>query len=131
MEHYPFSKRSHGYSATEMQKLQSGYYRHGNLASGDILRVYQDKYHVPDCRGYATLALTYQPYSVMGDASVPFHFTRHTNGAATQPLYLTIMALDQSGDLTCNSKSGILRIIQTGSWKTKWTLWERPCAIWS
>lgn len=91
-----------GEACVEMQKLQSGYYRHGNLTTGDLLQIYMDRYHVPSCKGFTTMSLTYQPYSVMGDESLPFHFTRHTNGAATQPLYLTIMALDQSGDLGCN-----------------------------
>lgn len=86
----------------EMQKLQTSYYRHANLAPTEAIDIYQKKFNLPDCTGYHMASLTYQPYFVPGDPTIPTHFSRHSNGAATMPLYLTIIALDSSGDLTFN-----------------------------
>ena len=86
----------------EMYSLQIKYYSHSNIGATEILNEISKKHNVPDCRGYHTMSVTYQPYFVAGKSGIPFHLTTYSTGANTMPVYLTIMALDKSGDLNCN-----------------------------
>ena len=52
--------------------------------------------------GYTTLGTTYQPYIDFAGDEIPTRLETFSTGANTLPLYLTIMALDNSGDLNFN-----------------------------
>lgn len=84
-----------------MQTKQYQYYAHSSLPTPEIIKIMKTKHNTPPIRGYAFFYLTYQPYMVANQDSVPVHFTVHSNGATVMPIYLTIMALDNSGNLNC------------------------------
>ena len=48
------------------------------------------------------MSITFQPYFNLDGLDVPFSFRRICNGAATMPLYMTIMPTDNSGALNVN-----------------------------
>ncbi len=85
-----------------MSDYQYKYYRHANIPSTEVISMAREKFKAPACKGYHSLSITYQPYFSIGNDDIPVHFSRHSNGAATMPLYLSIMPYDQSGDLVCN-----------------------------
>lgn len=84
-----------------MQTKQYQYYAHSNMSTTQIIRIMKESHGTPQTCNYASGNLTYQPYMVANNETVPVHLTTHSNGAAIMPFYLTIMALDNSGNLNC------------------------------
>lgn len=89
-------------AAVQMSQLQSKYYRHANIAPTAVIEKTSAKFGAKPGTGYHTISVTYQPYFSLDDDTIPCHFMRLPNGAATMPLYVTIMPVDNSGDLMCN-----------------------------
>lgn len=89
-------------ACNEIQQLQYKMFAHSIPTSMEIINTYESKYKKPPTCGYAFMSFTYQPYSVAYDETLPVHFTIHSNGYNTMPVYLTVMALDNSGDLNFN-----------------------------
>ncbi|MBW3087581.1 hypothetical protein KIH77_02345 [Bifidobacterium sp. 82T24] len=78
-------------------------YRRANVATAEILDdALRAKFHLKPCRGYVSVSTTFQPYFADGGDLPRFRFRRLPNGANTMPLYVSIMPLDQSGDLWVN-----------------------------
>ena len=86
----------------EINALQKKYYSHANLPTFDISAIFREKFSSPAGFGYNSMYLTYQPYFVASNQTLPVHLTTHSNGSSNMPLYLTVMALDDSGDLNFN-----------------------------
>lgn len=86
----------------EINALQKKYYTHADLPSYEALGIFREVFGVPAMYGYNTLYLTYQPYFVAANNSLPVHLTIHSSGSCNMPLYLTVMALDNSGNLNFN-----------------------------
>ncbi len=88
-----------------MQELQTMYYHHSMLPITEIIDLFRRKFNLPNAlavASYHTVSVTFQPFFVAAEPTVPVHFTRHSNGVATMPLYINIIAADKSGDLLCN-----------------------------
>ena len=80
-------------------------YKHADAPCGTVLQNLAKKFHVKQGlvgRGYASVSLTFQPYMAGGSGALEYTFRREKNGAATIPLYISIMPYDQSGDLWAN-----------------------------
>lgn len=86
----------------EINALQKKYYTHADLPSYEALGIFREVFGVPAMYGYNSLYLTYQPYFVAANQSLPVHLTVHSSGSCNMPLYLTVMALDSSGNLNFN-----------------------------
>lgn len=85
-----------------MKKKQEDAYRHSEAIYSDISKVYSQICGCNQTEGYETVNLTYQPVTVRSTPDMPVHMTRYSNGACMMMCYVTIMALDNSGDLVCN-----------------------------
>ena len=80
-------------------------YKHGDAPCGVILQNMAKKFNAKRGlinHGYSTVSLTFQPYLSAGDGILEYTFKREKNGAATSPLYISIMPYDNSGDLWAN-----------------------------
>ena len=87
----------------KMAALQAAYYSHSDLlVTQTIGDIPQRKYGKPADKGYHSVSVTYNPYSVQLPEDIKAHFTTYSNGANTLNIYLSIMALDNSGDLNFN-----------------------------
>lgn len=89
-------------AAEKLKKCQTGVFRHANADPIAAMYGMTNKYGVPDTGGYHSMHFTYQPYVALDDGSLPCHFERMSNGTSTVPLYMSIMAMDFSGDLVVN-----------------------------
>lgn len=89
-------------ACVELHALQRQYYAHANIPTAEILEIYHEKFNVPVMHGYQNVYMTYQPYFITDQKSLPVHLSVYSNGASNMPLYLTIMALNNSGELNCN-----------------------------
>lgn len=86
----------------KVKNIQYGTFMHAIPSTMDVIGTYESQYKKPPTCGYAFLNFTYQPYSVQAPESVPVHFSMLSNGYNALPLYLTVMPLDNSGDLNFN-----------------------------
>ena len=80
-------------------------YKHADAPCGVILQNMAKKFNVKQgvvTKGYASVSLTFQPYLSAGKGTLEYTFKREKNGAATIPLYISIMPYDNSGDLWAN-----------------------------
>ena len=85
-----------------MQDKQNAYYKHSDYPVFFIAKKYRELFNAANMYGYNSINVTYQPYFVAQDDDIPVHFTTYSNGATSSSCYLTIMALDNSGDLIFN-----------------------------
>ena len=89
-----------------MYHLQAKYYSHSDLLITDINDLAYNKFGIMKKKGgftsYATMSLTYNPFSVSLPEGMKAHLTTYSNGANSMAIYLSIMALDDSGALNCN-----------------------------
>lgn len=89
-------------AAAKIHAIQLKYFAHVNANTLEVVDLFHKKFNVPALEGYATLYFTFQPYFLsLEDVDLPVRLTIHSNGACAMPLYLTVMALDNSGELTC------------------------------
>ena len=90
----------------QMYHLQAKYYSHSDLLITDINDLAYNKFGIMKKKGgftsYATMSLTYNPFSVSLPEGMKAHLTTYSNGANSMAIYLSIMALDDSGALNCN-----------------------------
>ncbi|MBE5758793.1 MAG: hypothetical protein E7332_02020 [Clostridiales bacterium] len=86
----------------EMQRLQFAYYQHSNIDTSEVLDMQTEFYKAPATTGYTTVSVTYQPYIAFAGDEIPTRLETFSTGANTMPCYLTIMAVDNSGELNFN-----------------------------
>lgn len=86
----------------EMQNLQNAYYKHSDYPIMLVTKKFSEKFQTPMFTTYCSINVTFQPYYVANEPTVPVYFTTHSNGGSSNTCYLTIMALDNSGDLVFN-----------------------------
>lgn len=87
----------------ELNRLQKLYYAHSDASIMETLGLLRDKFHnTKSMHGYTSTSLTFNPYKPATPDGIVTRTTNYCNGAATTPLYLSIMALDDSGNLNCN-----------------------------
>lgn len=86
----------------ELNRLQHDYYAHADVLLSDIAPLICEKYKFSQLLTYSTMTLTYNPYTVTIPDGIKIHMNVYSNGASAQPCYISIMALDNSGDLNCN-----------------------------
>ena len=77
-------------------------FRHLNVSTADVVMAMNKKFKTKIGKGYANTSITFQPYFDLGEVDIPCHFRRLCSGAAAQPLYVTIMPVDNTGRLLCN-----------------------------
>lgn len=77
-------------------------YRHTDLPYTYQQEIVRNRFKFPQMGGYSSVGLTFQPYSVCQYEDMPIRLKRYNNGYGTMPLYITIMATDNSGDLWSN-----------------------------
>ena len=89
---------------SRLYAIQREIYRHSDMPCGELLNAFF-KYHRKDgivCHSYYSTSLTFQPYFTSEGTDLSYTFKREKNGAATMPLYISIMPYDSTGDLWCN-----------------------------
>ena len=87
----------------KISTLQVGYYAHSDLVITDIIGDYfKQKYNKSEMDGYHSVSVTYNPYSISLPEGITARLTTYSNGANSMPVYLSIMALDDSGELNFN-----------------------------
>lgn len=84
--------------------IQRETYRHANVPCGEILTgiLEKEKKYVKAGESYHSLSVTFQPYFMAEEGGLEYTFKRLNNGAATMPLYASIMPYDNTGDLWVN-----------------------------
>lgn len=86
-------------AAKEISKNVLMFYKYAELPFPFIAQSCFGRYNVPPGSGYMTLNFTYQPYSLEQPDELPFHLQYISNGQSAMPCYVTLMAVDRSGDL--------------------------------
>lgn len=77
--------------------------KHMNIVLTDADDQFRKNNGIPiDLTGFYCMSMTYNPYSVILPEGIKAHLTLHCTGAQSQATYLSIMALDDSGDLVAN-----------------------------
>ena len=89
-------------ACTATYKVQTETYRHSNVPCEVTLDVVSKQYGLKPCTGYSTVSTTFQPYFTTTEGGLRYTFKRLPNGAATLPLYISIMPYDGTGDLWVN-----------------------------
>lgn len=88
---------------TRMAAIQAKLYAHYDILCEKIMReIFKEKWGTPDMHGYIPIGITYNPYSVQLPEGIKARITTYSTGANTLNCYLSIMALDDSGDLNFN-----------------------------
>ena len=83
--------------------LQAGYYAHVDFLITDIIGdFFIDEFHKGEMDGYHTVNVTFNPFSISLPEGIKARLATYSNGANAMPVYLSIMALDDSGDLNFN-----------------------------
>lgn len=83
--------------------LQAGYFAHSDLLITDIIGEYfNERFKKGELDGYHTVNFTYNPYSIALPEGIKARLTTYSTGAGSMPIYLSVMALDDSGDLNFN-----------------------------
>jgi len=80
---------------------QSSMYKHADLNPMEIIKLEKKYYPVTMRESYRTAALTFQPLSLGLESKVSYDACWYSNGAASNPFYVTIMDGDGSGNLKC------------------------------
>ncbi len=85
------------------QGRMNSYMKHCNLPIMEI-EPFMRKYYSDKklSNSYHAFNVTYNPYFVASDDDIPVHFNMYSNGGNTMPVYLTIMSVDNSGELLFN-----------------------------
>ncbi|MCQ2446537.1 MAG: hypothetical protein MJ141_06625, partial [Clostridia bacterium] len=87
----------------KMATTQMDLYAHYEVLCDEIIRKqFKEKWGTPEMHGYASMSITYNPYAVQLPEGIKAHLTTYGTGANTMNCYLTIMALNDSGDLNFN-----------------------------
>lgn len=86
----------------EIALLQLKLYRHADVPFGVQAYILSKTHQVPKMKGYATIGMTYQPYSIFKFDDMPMRLKRYNNGYTAMGLYITIMSVDNTGDLLSN-----------------------------
>lgn len=89
-------------AAKELSDTLSRHYKNVNISLTDMIALSQQMYGVKDMTGYSCMNLTFQGYGVDAPEDTPIRLQRYNTGVTQQNLYLTIMAVDNSGDYLCN-----------------------------
>ncbi len=89
-------------AAKEISKLQVTLYKHSELPFPLQIRTNQERFGFDYNYGYFTVGTTFQPYSLKERKELTIRLQNIPTGQWSQPLYLTFMALDHSGDLVAN-----------------------------
>lgn len=83
--------------------LQAEYYSHADLLLTEIITDYfTEKFGKGPFNGYMAFNVTYNPYWITLPEGIKARIQFFSNGAQSSPCYLSIMALDDSGDLGFN-----------------------------
>ena len=88
-----------------MFRIQREIYRHSDYPCGKIMDNYY-RFNAKSsviCHAYSSTSFTFQPFFEQpGNSPLEYTFRREKNGAATIPLYISIMPYDSTGDLWAN-----------------------------
>lgn len=82
-------------------ETQNSMYKHADLNPLEIIKLEKKYYPVTMKQSYRSAALTYQPLSLELQSKVGYEASWYSNGAASNPFYVTIMDGDGSGNLKC------------------------------
>ncbi len=85
----------------QLLNKQNELYRHAEFTPLEIIDMYIDKYHIKETEGYFSAAMTFQPVAMTIKEDVQIESRWYSNGAVSQPLYITIMDGDGMGGLKC------------------------------
>ena len=80
---------------------QNTLYKHADLNPMEIINLEKKCYPVSMKESYRSASLTFQPLSLGLESKVNYDARWYSNGAASNPFYLTIMEGDGSGNLKC------------------------------
>ena len=91
---------------------QNGLYRHADFSPFEMWGI-ESKY-VPAKRGmgYRTVSLTFQPIPMLLGHGLTAKISWHSNGGASQPLYITVMDGDGEGSLKCYYEHNVSQVSQ-------------------
>lgn len=89
-------------AAESLSQYQMRLYRHTELPYSLFSYGIKTQFNLPHLCGYSTVGLTFQPYSVCQYEDMPIRMKRYNNGYGGMPTYITIMSVDNTGDLLCN-----------------------------
>lgn len=88
----------------QLYATQRELYRHADIPCAETMDAF-NKFNRKDgiiCHSYYSTSMTFQPYFSSNGGDLEYTFKREKNGAATMPLYLSIMPYDSTGDLWVN-----------------------------
>ncbi len=77
-------------------------FRHASMTTFDVNKYCNAAYGTSGTAAYNGVIFCYQPYFKPVNEGVNFSFERLNNGSSPQPLMMTILACDKSGDLYVN-----------------------------
>lgn len=81
--------------------LQAAYYLHSKPSFEDVMNTYYQ--NVKGLMyGFETITLTFNPFHIETPDNICCHLNTYSVGVCTLPMYISIMALDDSGNLNAN-----------------------------
>lgn len=88
--------------AKAIHAMQKRCYPHSDVLITDISQLWKTKYNMASTGGYCSMSLTFNPFTVKLPEGIKMRLNTFSNGANSQPIYLSIMAQDDSGRYNCN-----------------------------
>ena len=86
-------------AAKEMTKLYTSHFKHSKRPYLPVANMIRERFKLSLTEGYASTAITFQPYALKKRDNLPLRLQYVSNGQSAQALYATYMYLDNSGDL--------------------------------
>lgn len=82
-----------------ISEKQTKIYRHASIDPLEVMGIWKKIFNVPQIGTYLSTSLTFQPVKLVSPSGVQIETKWYGNGAAANPLYLTVMDGDGSGSL--------------------------------
>jgi hypothetical protein len=82
-----------------ISEKQTEIYRHSTINPLEVMNIWRRLYNVPEIATYLSTSLTFQPVKLVSPNGVKIQTKWYGNGAAANPLYLTVMDGDGTGSL--------------------------------
>ncbi|GKU25880.1 condensation domain-containing protein [Clostridium folliculivorans] len=82
-----------------ISEKQNEIYRHSSISPLEIMDLWHELFNIPQIGTYFSTSLTFQPVKLVSPNGVKIETKWYGNGAAANPLYLTVMDGDGTGSL--------------------------------
>lgn len=89
-------------AAEKLTSEQLAVYKNSIVSLNQIIDVYKQKFGVASMYGYCGVNIDFQPYMIKVPEGMKVHIERFPTGASQQTVYVTMLHVDDSGDMLFN-----------------------------